>query len=199
MKKPPSVHHTVIFVRHGQYEREPERLTKLGLEQAACAARELFDVRPDHLFCSTMPRAIETAEILAQGWQHQPVRKKFFSEALLPVPSASFGRIYEERKGDFTKAGLRAVMRKNARQADQAFRFLFGKAPRSNRLTVVVAHGNVIRYWACRALGIDPRKWLLMDVLQCSFTTIQQSRSGGFQLLGLSDCRHIPRVQRTFM
>jgi serine/threonine-protein phosphatase PGAM5 len=63
----------------------------------------------------------------------------------------------------------------------------------------VVAHGNVIRHWVCRALEIDPEKWLRMDVIQASITTIQVNEKGELMVLGFSDCGHIPRKKRTYL
>ncbi len=48
-------------------ERDPEvvRLTERGLEQAAAARRALEDVRFDLVVTSTLPRTLETAEVVA--------------------------------------------------------------------------------------------------------------------------------------
>lgn len=90
-------------------------------------------------------------------------------------------------------------MKENKARADQAYDFLF-KAPKNGVSThIVVAHGNVIRYWVCKALGVDPKKWIQMDLQQCSITTIRVDKSGDAVLLGFADIGHIPLEQRTYI
>ena len=56
----------VLFVRHGDYRREPEELTDIGLEQVrSTAGRLAAGPGIDRIVHSTMPRAVQTASLLA--------------------------------------------------------------------------------------------------------------------------------------
>ena len=59
---------TIILVRHGQYhpaaEKNLERLTTLGRQQAKFVANRLKENKIDRIVHSTMPRAMETADII---------------------------------------------------------------------------------------------------------------------------------------
>ena len=61
-------------------ERDPETvlLTERGLEQAAAAHRALASVTFDAVMTSTLPRTIETADVVAPG--HEPLRWAEFAE-----------------------------------------------------------------------------------------------------------------------
>src|SRR4051812_13250881 len=68
-----AVRRRLHLMRHAEVsylgERDPEvvRLTERGLEQAAAARRALEDVAFDLVLTSTLPRTIETAEVVAPG------------------------------------------------------------------------------------------------------------------------------------
>ena len=69
--KPVVAKRTLILIRHGQYEQwqgDPEKkvLTELGKRQAMAAGQRLRDLGEKYTFMyySTMPRAMETAQIM---------------------------------------------------------------------------------------------------------------------------------------
>ena len=85
------------------------------------------------------------------------------------------------------------------KNSDLAFKTLF-KAPQKGQTTeVVVAHGNVIRHWVCKALNIPENRWLKMDVSHTSLTGIRISRKGNIVLLGFADTGHLPLKMRTYI
>lgn len=186
----PKIYKTIVFVRHGQYTSEPtEKLTEKGRAQAKLAAKVIKEINPDKLFASTMPRAIETATYIESECGMKAVQKDFLREGILPGL---------ESVTKLTKAH-HVVMKANKLKADKAYEFLFKAPKKSKSSVVVVAHGNVIRYWVCKALGIDPKKWVKMDLEQCSITTIRVDNKGYTTLLGFADMGHIPRGQRTYL
>ncbi|WP_413943616.1 histidine phosphatase family protein [Bdellovibrio sp. HCB-162] len=185
----PKIYKTIVFVRHGQYEKDPERLTSLGKAQAHLASQVVRDLKPHRLYSSTMPRAIETASYIEKQCQMKAIKRDMFREGILPGLEAVTK----------TDKAARETMKKNQIHADKAFDFLF-KAPRSGATThVVVAHGNVIRYWVCKALGIDHKKWVKMDLQQGSLTTVRVDKEGNAVLLGFADIGHVPLEQRTYI
>ncbi|WP_374027272.1 histidine phosphatase family protein [Bdellovibrio bacteriovorus] len=198
MEFEPKVFRTVVFVRHGQYSSNPEELTALGRKQAKQTAKALRGLKPSKLHCSTMPRAIETAAIIGQELGLKARANDIFREGLLPGTIAfnnfvTTGKTPAQVKEHFAKAKLAQ------KQADSAFSELFKAPVRGQNVEVVVAHGNVIRYWVCKALDIPEEKWLKMDVSHTSLTTIRVSKNGNIILLGFSDTGHLPLKLRTYV
>lgn len=180
----PKICRTLVFVRHGQYSKNPEQLSELGREQAALAGEALKDFGPEWLLASDMPRAIETAEIVGARIGLSPKNSAEFREGVLPgMPRGGFPvkRFATDKK-----------------RAEKAWKQLTKKPVRSE-CWAIVAHGNVIRYWACKALGIDPKKWVKMDVLQGSITVITVSDKGKTMLMAFNSAGHIPKAKQTFL
>lgn len=198
MEFEPKIFRTIVFVRHGQYSSQPEALTSLGRKQARLTAKALAELNPSKIHCSTMPRAMETAGIISRhvGLQIQP--KDMFREGRLSGPVAYNRVVYNGLSLAEKKALLNEA--KEAREnADLAFNELF-KAPKVGQtIEVVVAHGNVIRYWVCKALDVAEEKWLKMDVTHTSLTTIRIAKSGNLTLLGFADAGHLPLAMRTYV
>ncbi|MGZ3695204.1 MAG: histidine phosphatase family protein [Bdellovibrionota bacterium] len=194
----PKTSRTVLFVRHGQFQHVPERLTSLGVRQALLTGRELDGLYPNRFYCSTMPRAIETAKIISRQLKMKAQRKECFRESVLPVSQTAFLEMHRSRKEKISKADFKSGMVRGKRRADKGFDFLFKKPRKGQETVLVVAHGNVIRYWVCRALGLDAKKWTSMDIQQCSITGIRINDKGQFMLLSFSDARHLPKKLRTY-
>lgn len=198
MEFEPKVFRTIVFVRHGQYSSEPEKLTILGRKQAALVAKAIKPLGVSKLHCSTMPRAIETANIICQqvGLKFKP--KDIFREGFLPG-TVKYDKMKLKKASPMEKIELRKKMRTAKENSEKAFQFLFKTPKRGQATEVVVAHGNVIRHWVCKALQISEEKWLSMDVSHTSITTIRVTKSGNFMLLGFSDNGHLPHKMRTYV
>jgi serine/threonine-protein phosphatase PGAM5 len=198
MEFEPKVYRTVVFVRHGQYSSEPEKLTTLGRRQAALVAKAIKPLGVSKLHCSTMPRAIETANIICQQVGLKFKAKDIFREGFLPG-TVGYDKMKLKDASPKEKIELRKRMRMAKANSDEAFKFLFKTPQRGQAIEVVVAHGNVIRHWVCKALKISEEKWLAMDVSHTSITTIRVTKSGNFMLLGFSDNGHLPHKMRTYV
>ena len=79
----PTAKRTLVLIRHGQYEtwhedREKRVLTALGREQAKLTGLRLKELSPPDysiMYCSSMPRARETANIIAEVLPNVPRRE----------------------------------------------------------------------------------------------------------------------------
>lgn len=194
----PKVFRTIVFIRHGQYQRGPEKLTALGRRQARLVAQAVKPLKPLKLFCSTMPRAKETARVIGTQVKLKPTVKDFFREGLLPG-TIGFYEMLTKKSSKSKKLEIKRKMKLAKVNADAAFKFLFRTPHAGQSCEVVVAHGNVIRHWVCKALKIDQKKWLSMDVSHTSLTTIRIDKKGHFVLLGFSDNGHLPHKMRTYV
>jgi len=140
-----------------------------------------------------MTRATETANIILK---HLPQDIQQSSCDLIregapctPEPPISH---WEPEPQEFWEEGARI---------EAAFRKYFHRAEPSQDKTsvdVLVCHGNVIRYFVCRALQFDPRAWLRMAVHNGSITILIIRPTGRVSLLELGGAGHFPPDMLTF-
>jgi hypothetical protein len=65
------------------------------------------------------------------------------------------------------------------------------------RAEILVCHGNVIRFFALRALQLPPEAWLRLVVAHASITTISITAEGDVLLSGLGEAGHLDAEQVT--
>jgi serine/threonine-protein phosphatase PGAM5 len=177
-----------MLVRHGQYDLENGgKLTKLGREQADVTGRwiseHLGESRVDALWSSTLPRARETAEIIAQSVRQSKVR---------PASVLCEG-MYSKVKGYDVSASERQEDRE---RADAAYDRFF-RASRADRLEIVVCHGNLIRYLICRAIDVPVGRWTRMNSHHCSLTRVLVRDTGAVRVVSYNETAHLPPVMVT--
>lgn len=66
------------------------------------------------------------------------------------------------------------------------------------RHELLVCHGNVIRWFVCRALGADPKQWRQMEIANGSITIIEIRPDGTARLLVFNDVSHVPAAKQTW-
>jgi serine/threonine-protein phosphatase PGAM5 len=180
---------TIYLVRHGSYAPDPKinsevgpPLTALGIVQSRLAGARLraMPVVFDSISSSTMTRARETAAAIRE----QLPKAAAGSSALLSecTPPA-----FIELRGE-TEA-MQAACRQ---RLDQAFAKYATPAVGADKHDVLVCHGNVIRYFVTKALGVDPRAWMGMSVQHASITLIQVGPNGAFRVMAVGDAGHVP-------
>lgn len=183
---------TIYLVRHGQYvsanpeQQTSECLTRLGQKQALRLGKRLREVDFDMMYCSTMPRAVETADIVATCL---PKLRRTSTPLLregLPSVAPHFGAAFRPP---------RLKVQETRRRMDEAFeRFVRPAAKDRNEL--FVAHGNLIRYFVRKTLGDAPTRWWQMDIVQCSVSVIRIT-SERRVLVSYNDVGHLPIEMRT--
>jgi serine/threonine-protein phosphatase PGAM5 len=170
---------TVVLLRHGQYETESLGiLTPLGRTQAQATARFLDRMRIDTVWSSTLPRAKETAEIVAGHLAVAPVRHtRILREGM-----------YTKVEGYKVPASERAEDRA---RAESAFRKFF-RPSRIDRTELIVCHGNLIRYFVCRALDVPIARWVKMNTSHCALTRIVVRDTGAVRVVSYNETSHLP-------
>lgn len=183
----------IILVRHGQYNLKGETddenyLTDLGKSQAKATGLRLAQLKLSNLAIvkSTMKRALQTSELIESYLPEVPV----MSDPLLregcptePVPNYANWKCNHEPRIEvaFKKYIHRA---KSSKEKDSH--------------TILVCHGNVIRYFICRALQIPPERWLTMTLNHASITWITIYPNGRVALCSAGDCGHLLPEQITY-
>ena len=178
--------HTLYLVRHGQYDEQDDGgLTKTGRIQADLAARALAHVRVGTIYTSTLRRALETTEAFKKRFPKVPVKPMHLLREAIPTAIP--------RMPDYAP---RQRIRADRARAEAAFEKLFRPVRRS-RVDVVIAHGNLIRFFACRALEIEPVTWVKLGFIHCSIIEVVIESNGYMRLRTFNETHHLPKKLRT--
>ncbi|XP_071790577.1 serine/threonine-protein phosphatase PGAM5, mitochondrial-like isoform X1 [Asterias amurensis] len=190
--KPTATRH-LILIRHGHYNvdglTDDQRiLTALGREQTDFTGKRLKDLNHPYtiMYNSTMARAKETADIIAQHLPNVPRDECDMLREGAPIPPEPPVGHWKPEIRQFYEDGARI---------EAAFRKYFHRAsPEQNEdsFEVMVCHANVIRYFACRAMQFPPEAWLRIGLNHASITWLAIRPSGRVSLRQLGDCGHIP-------
>lgn len=172
------------LVRHGQYHREPERLTDIGRAQAEIVAARIVLEPIASVRSSTAPRAKETAAAISRLL---PALKPTASGQLVElIPSYPRHELPDALQGRPI-----ANWSRDLAQLDRACEMLFKPTRGPDRVEVVVIHGNLIRALVCRALRAPIGMWWDMWIDNCSVTTLRVRKDRCF-LMRLNDTGHLP-------
>jgi len=212
----PKATRVLILVRHGQYNYEgksdSERyLTEVGREQANLTGQRLKEVLHKHLVDkkdengntvkpkvtitkSTMTRATETGDIIHSHLPELEIQSCDLLREGAPCPPEP-----PTKPGDWD-VGPEDFFVEGAR-IEAAFRKYFHRAdPKQTEesVDVLVCHGNVIRYFICRALQVDPSAWLRMSVLNGSISMVVIRPNGRISIRQVGEAGHFPPRLLTF-
>jgi serine/threonine-protein phosphatase PGAM5 len=198
-KARPTATRNIFLIRHGQYqldkkESSERRLTELGREQAALLGKRLSEtnVKFDTVVMSTMPRAMETANIVLEKLPNVQSKMDSLLEEGAPYPPEPVAYHWKPNKKKFYTEGARieAAFRKYIHRAS------VHQKEDSNEL--VVCHANVIRYFICRALQFPAEGWLRMSLANSSITWIVVRPNGSVSIRTVGDAGHCHPHKITF-
>lgn len=182
---------TIVLVRHGWYEPDPQaderlgpHLAPIGVAQAHLAGARLagWPVRFDRLWVSPVQRARDTAAVIAQSFPGRSFEVLDDLEECTP-PTRRREIMAREKLEKLAACKV---------QLDRLFDVHFKPAVGVERNELMVCHGNVIRYLVTRALGVDTESWLEMSVHNATITTIRVEADGRFKVIGVGDAGHLP-------
>lgn len=180
---------TLYLVRHGYYDLASSHklggsLTSIGVEQAQLTAQRFISLPITAIHCSTLSRAAETAEIITQELADVPLhRSRGLWECIPCIPPAWAGYF----KGYSPKS-----IGRDKKQAEKAFDKYFKRAQGQDKHEIVVSHGNLIRYFICRVLQVQPEGWGSMDMCNCGISEVLVRSDGRMVLVSHNDVSHLP-------
>ncbi len=182
---------TIYLIRHGAYNDQGPNLgsfkaglTPLGIAQARLVAARLrgMPVHFDSMVSSNMQRAIDTAAIIHEMLPNVPWERSSIIHEVEPP------RLDKEPTTPDETADANAA----AHRLDEAFAKYFVPGEGSEKHTILVCHGNVIRYFVMKALKVDTRAWSRISIGHTSITVISVGPRGGFRVLSVGDMGHLP-------
>jgi len=189
---------TITLVRHGQYHHiQPMRglqylatdrrdlgLTAEGVRQAHQTAERLSGLPVTIIYTSSMPRAVQTVDLIRLRFPGVPVRAtRALWECVPGMPAAPFDRRYRRFPPDVLADGLL--------RAERAFERFFITARKTDKNALLISHANLIRYFVCRVMGAPPDRWAALEMAPCAITTIAIDSSGAMRLLTHNDAGHL--------
>jgi serine/threonine-protein phosphatase PGAM5 len=179
-------HRTILLIRHGQYDPEQGKedplgsgLTNVGIQQAERAAEYLAAYPLSALHTSSLLRAVQTAEIIASRHPHLKIAPSdLLREITPPVPYLAMKYVKEISTEKISRDG---------KQVEQAYHDYFRPAGENDEYEAIVCHGNVIRYFACRALQVSTLAWMNLEIYNCSISAIEIDAYGNTLLLSYNE------------
>lgn len=197
----------ILLIRHGQYKNErrgcedSERvLTEKGELQAQLTgaflrkairkaeddtAGELFVSRNVKTFTSSnMTRAMQTCEFIIDAYDigmkkwwtiDAGLAERFPCDPQPAYPKKAKADCHRVVEGSFKKF----IHRPKAGNTEHT-------------IDVIVCHGNIIRYFLCRALQIPPEAWLRISLPHCSITSISIRGNGNVSVNQVGSVGHLP-------
>lgn len=183
---------SIFFVRHAEADRSGKEsdpdLTELGVRQAERVARRLSDFEFDHVYASSMKRALKTAKMIHVYHKSVPftVTDDLREVALYHfIPNA----------GPYDR-----TMRESVREEkDGITRFInrLRHDHSSGERILVVCHGNIIRTMVPMVGGREPTQSILMEINNTALT-IMNTWPSGEAVLMLANCvKHLVSRQIT--
>lgn len=172
--------------RHGQLDLQAfaenqfsAGLTLIGREQARYTAKRFRSLDISAIYSSTLGRARETAEIISKEFPSITVRR---SKLLWELPNLS--PVKDE--------AWRIVFAKGKQRGERAFVKYVRPTRQRRRIEVLVSHGNLIRYFACRVLSIAPESWSTLGSSHCGITELRIAPENHVRLIGHNETGHLP-------
>ena len=185
---------TVWLLRHGQ--ETPERpkplgghLTEVGRQQAELTAQRLAGLPIQRIVASTLHRAAETAQIIAAHLPNAAIEYTDEPWECTPAIPPHLAEYFTHLSPEMITANLT--------QLDQAYQRCF-EDDAAPGMTLLVCHGNVIRYLLCRALDLPSEEFARFDIFNCGLCRVDWKTVLGRQVTGLNDAGHLPLEMQTY-
>jgi serine/threonine-protein phosphatase PGAM5 len=182
---------TLYLIRHGFYDyvagandRTANALNPLGREQAGFVAERLatLPIKFSAVVSSEFTRARETGDVIAAKLG-QPCRRDARLNEITP-PGAGL-------KPEQLDAGAEEQLR-------AAWEHFASPNAAGDTHEALVCHGNVIRWFVCRALGVDTKQWTRLEIANCSITMIQVRPDGTTRVQQFNEIAHVPVEKQTW-
>jgi len=190
---------TLYLVRHGEQAHgaadgdDPGAvLTPTGRRQADALGRRLAGVRLDALRHGPLPRAAQTAAVLATHLPGVPVEASDLLQDRTPIPDAATAGALPPRYRAFLDTVPAEERDEGAARLSAAVAELTAVGP-ADRAELLVTHTFVIGWFVRHVLDAPDWRWLGLNHAHCGLTTIAVTDDGRPPLLlGYNDVGHLP-------
>lgn len=176
----------ILFLRHGNVVRSKEKyeddfklhLSDLGIQQARNIKKQIARFNPDVVYSSTIPRAIQTAEIVTKDISNNILPTAELRERIFPsLFNKSFDSIIKEKSEKFVaqlKQGSENIEIPNEETLENAqyriVTFIEKCLSTYHSKILIVSHGGPHSWYCCHLLGINLNKLRLFKLSEASFS-----------------------------
>ncbi len=174
-------------------EHNDRKLTELGRLQAEIVSKRLKELTPkfDKIYVSDVVRARETAEIVKQYFPDATLIEDPLLAEGYPAPvSPGNPEIKINKKWNTENHGIRI---------SKGFeKYIHRSESDEDTNELFVIHGNVIRYFLCRALQFPVEGWLRLSIYNTGISQLTIRPDGSVSVRSVGDVGHLQKDQITY-
>ncbi|SFW59873.1 histidine phosphatase family protein [Amycolatopsis australiensis] len=184
----------LFLTRHGEATPAGD-LTEAGRRQAFLLGRRLREVPVTAVHHGPLPRAAQTAALVATQLPGVPVYVDKAADDF--VPYTPMREELPETSGDLVHAFARQLPPADEELAAEAERRFTGPVPGTEpRYEVLVTHTSVAAWLVRASQDAPPWRWLALDHAHAALTVIRYSPGRPAALLTYNDVGHLPAALR---
>jgi len=185
--------HWITLVRHGQYDKEfgdSGGLNDTGRLQAMVTGEALKALRVDLIVSSPILRAEQTAQTIAGKLaEEMPYTTDPRIEECVPSLTRRYVDWFTQNRPNLTREKVSICAQMLFEFYADVFQPLREDDP--DRHTLIVSHGNVIRYLISLAMEAGDDAWTNMLVYHCSICRVVIDPEGHPMVMAVNDQSHI--------
>lgn len=175
------------------------RLQAVALRERLRKTQELNDLR---IVSSTLPRALETAEIIAPSFCRQDIDARVGLAAMDPGPTCD-GMTFEDFESRFGKIDLSIDTNRSPFPGGESLQDFHVRVVESlyaiendyrNSKVIITCHGGTIDRALCHCLGLDISTRFETTTKPTSLTEFAIEPSGAWRLLRYNDHAHLAEL-----
>ena len=186
----------LYVVRHGNADPHDGPLSQVGERQAQLTGQRLKDVPFRAIYHGPLPRAAQTAAVIAGSLPGVPVNACDLAGDYLPfapdpgdVPAAFASFVAGFSAAERTegpKVAAAALKRFGGADGEQ------GTGGQQDTYELLVTHNFLIGWLVSQAMGAPPWRWLGLNQMNCALTVIAYQPALPASLISFNDAGHLP-------
>jgi serine/threonine-protein phosphatase PGAM5 len=185
----------LYLVRHGEASPHDGPLSEAGQEQARLAGQRLRDVPLTAIHHGPLPRAAQTAAIIAEGFSGVPMVVSDLAGDYIPSDPDPAGLPPEYAR--FVSSYTAAERAEGASLASAAIaRFAQAGEDAGDTHELIVTHNFLIGWFVSHALAAPPWRWLGLNQMNGGLTVIAYQPATPPRLISFNDATHLPPALR---
>ena len=183
--------HFLYLVRHGVADPHDGPLSAAGQQQARLTGQRLKGVPFSAVYHGPLPRAAQTASLIAASLPGVPVRVCDLAGDYLPSVPDPDG--LPPRFASFLAGFSAAERAEGAKLAAAALeRFARPGEHQADTYELVVTHNLLIGWLVSQALNAPPWRWVGVNQMNCAVSIIGYLPGSPAALISFNDAGHLP-------